>query len=263
MGVNPLKESVEAGKMVAGTFVYSPDPVLVEIAGRAGIDFVIIDTEHGLLDIRDVASLVAAARRVDMTAFVRVGHPTPHAVGRALDAGAAGVVLPHLSDPEVTRDLVRATRYAPEGTRSSCTCSPATNHSLVDFATYAAEADEDVWSVGLIEDRAGVSRLDELLEVSGLNVVMPGMADLAADVGARGVLDHPRVLDAVNRILESVANAPGVYPALYVNALEEIPGWVERGVGIFAFSIDYKLIAQMYQRAISDLKGEAERKVVG
>lgn len=259
---NKVKTQSELGSPVFGTFTYSPDPALVEIAGAAGMDFVIIDTEHAQLDAGDVETLVRAARGAGLTAFVRVGEPTAHSVGRALDAGSAGVVLPHISDELLARALASSARYPPAGNRSACTCSPATKYSLTEFSSYVAVANTDTWVVGLIEDKLGVDRIDDIVESGGLDVIMPGISDLATSFGVPGMLDHPLVLEAVERIVASVDGHPGVQIAMYVSDPSQLVRWAERGVRIFVYSIDYKLIASAYRAGTAQLAQEFDRREV-
>lgn len=260
--LNQLKARREAGTPAFGTFTYSPDPALVEIAGRAGMDFVIIDTEHTQLDAGDVTTLIRAARGVGVTSFVRVGEPTPTSIGRALDAGAAGVVLPHVSDELVAGALASAARYPPIGIRSACTCSPATDYSLTDFSSYVASADSDTWVIGLVEDRLGVERIEEIVTSGHLNVIMPGPSDLAASFEVPGALDHPLVVEAVERIVEAVNDHPEVEMAMYVSDPAQVRRWAERGVRIFVYSIDYKLIASAYRTGTAQLAQEFDSREV-
>jgi 2-keto-3-deoxy-L-rhamnonate aldolase RhmA len=262
VSLNAIKQRCETGDASFGTFTYSPDPALVEIAASAGFDFVIVDTEHGQLDAGDVTSLIRTARGEGMTPFVRVGDPNAHSVGRALDAGAAGVMLPHVNDELMAQELTAAARFAPAGIRSACTCSPATNYSFTPFATYARAADEQTWVMGLIEDKAGVDRIDEIIQIAGLDVVMPGISDLAASLGVPGELDHPLVLDAVERIADRVGERPDVELALYVSSPQQVSTWAARGVKIFVYSIDYKLVAGAYAAARSELMREFEMREV-
>jgi 4-hydroxy-2-oxoheptanedioate aldolase len=262
MRLNSIKDRCEAGLASFGTFTYSPDPALVEIAGRAGLDFVIVDTEHGQLDAGDVTTLIRAARAARLSAFVRVGDPTSHNVGRALDAGAAGVVLPHINDELLAREIAATARYAPHGSRSACTCSPATDYSLTEFASYVAAANDETWVIGLIEDKAALERIDEIVQHAGLDVVMPGISDLAASLGVPGALDHPLVLEAVDQIAASVEEQPAMELAMYVSDPGQVSRWAARGARIFVYSIDYKLIAGTYLAARAELTREFETREV-
>src|SRR5438128_2676323 len=115
--------------------------------------------EHASLDRRDVENLVRAANARGMTAFVRV--TSVDAATTSLDAGAGGIVVPHFGPDERSRELAASARYHPDGSRGACTCSRAVDYGIADFASYVAEANEDVWVVAQIEDAQAVERIEE------------------------------------------------------------------------------------------------------
>ena len=244
---NGVKNLIDQGRMAFGTFVYSPDPAMTELIADAGFDFVIIDTEHASIDRKDIEQLTRAAAVGGATAFVRIEEQDPRLVGQALDAGAAGVVIPHLSDPSVAAEMVRAAIFPPRGTRGACTTSRATAYSTWPFDDYVVRADTDAWVIGQIEDPEGVARVDEIV-AAGVHALMPGPSDLAAALEVPGQFHHPRVLEAVDRILRS---GRGTLPTLmYVNEPSEAQAWVDRGVRLVVYSIDYKVAAKSFMAAM-------------
>jgi staphyloferrin B biosynthesis citrate synthase len=254
MAVNRVRERAGRGAPSFGVFAYSPDAALVEIAGTAGFDFVVVDTEHAAHDPRDVERLVGVARRSGQAAFVRLGDPTPHSIGLALDVGASGIVFPHLEDAAAARELVAATRFPPRGHRSACRCSPATTYGAIGLEDYVATAGEEVWAIGMIESPGAVDRVEEIIDVAGLDAVLPGPSDLAVAYGVPGQLDHPRVAAAIERVVAAAAERPATEPALYLTSPSEATQWAERGVRIFVLSIDYLLVARAYARAMGGLR---------
>src|SRR5580704_18431048 len=105
-----------------GTFIFSRDPAATEIAGSAGFDFTVIDTEHAPLDAICLADHVRAAESFGITPWVRVGRYDAAEVGRLLDAGAQGIIFPHFGlNPDSAAEALAAARYAPKGSRPTCT----------------------------------------------------------------------------------------------------------------------------------------------
>jgi len=109
---NRLLSAIEKNKYVLGPFMKLDSATVVEIAGLAGFDFVILDTEHGPLDISEVENLIRAAHLHDMCAIVRVGENDPLMIGRALDIGADGVQIPQISNKDARLLLLRS--FTPE-----------------------------------------------------------------------------------------------------------------------------------------------------
>src|SRR3954470_16562060 len=114
---NPFVERVRAGSGAVGTFVFSSDPAITEIIGGAGFDLAIIDTEHATLSFADLVSHGRAAAAVGLSWWVRVGSFNPAEIGKILDTGAQGVVLPHFGlNTEQSRQMAASLRYPPRGT---------------------------------------------------------------------------------------------------------------------------------------------------
>ena len=249
--VNGVKRLVDRGQLGFGTFAYSPDPAITELIGAAGFDFVIIDTEHASLDRKDVEQLVRAAVAGGATPFVRVREQDPQLVGQALDAGAAGVVVPHLKNASAAREMVRAAHYPPRGSRGACTTSRATGYATKSFAEYVASSDEQTWVIAQIEDPDAIEQVSEIA-AAGVDAVMPGPSDLAAAFGVPGQFQNPTVLDAVKRILSA---GFGTLPTfMYLNDPSEAQEWIELGVSLLVYSIDYKVTARAYVSAMQEFK---------
>ncbi len=250
--VNRIRATLAAGRPAFGTFVYSSDPAIVEVIAAAGFDFVVMDTEHASLGRRDVENLVRTADGKGMSALVRVTRVED--VAAFLDAGAAGIVAPHFGTDEASRALAASVRYPPAGTRGACTCSRSVDYGIGDLATAAREADQEVWVLGLIEDRTAADAIHEVLEVPGLDAVMAGRSDLAASYGVPGRLDDERVAAAAQQILDAAAATHRVTPVAYATSPADAAAWRQRGAQVVVCSIDYKVLALAYAAIASELR---------
>ncbi|HEY5840482.1 MAG TPA: aldolase/citrate lyase family protein, partial [Mycobacterium sp.] len=114
---NRTKEKLRRGEAVLGTFIFLGDPAIVEIASIAGLDFVVIDTEHAARDITQVESIVRAADARGITPLVRVSSLDDKEILRALETGAQGIMVPQVESAEQVRQMLSAMRYPPHGTR--------------------------------------------------------------------------------------------------------------------------------------------------
>jgi 2-keto-3-deoxy-L-rhamnonate aldolase RhmA len=239
-----LQAKRTANDVLLGSFVFSRDPTMCEVYAACGFDFVIVDMEHGLNDVGTAIGHVRASRAAGMQSLVRVGAANLGDVARLLDAGCEGVVIPHFGMGLAAVDeAVHSLRYHPAGSRPTCTGVAAADFGLGIFAQKAERSNAQVVSVGLIEDRQAVERIDAVLDSAAVDWVMPGPGDLATSLGVHGQLRHPTVEAAVDRIFEA-ATTRGKPVGMYINDPSELAAWHAKGAGFFVLSIDYKWLAK-------------------
>lgn len=238
----PLKNKIDSRDFLLGSFVFSTDPSIPEVFASAGFDFVIIDTEHGLNDVQSTVAHLRSARGAGIDAVVRIGPANLADVPRLLDAGCEGIMIPHFGVPgSGATEALRSTRYAPAGTRPTCTGVSAAGFGVADFAAYVQRANRDVLTIGLVEDRECVDDIGTILKRKEVEWLMPGPGDLATSFGVHGQLRHPQVEGAVDRIF-SAARDFSVPIGMYINNPNEIAPWRAKGARFFVLSIDLKLL---------------------
>ncbi len=228
---NRLKRKLGEGHLVFGLFCSIPSPVVVEMIGCADYDFVIIDTEHVLVNPETLEHMIRAAEAVGITALVRVSEPNPKEILRALDGGAGGIVIPSVENKEQAEQAVRACRYYPYGSRSLNGGRPGA-FGKHDLAAYMERANEEIMVVPMIESREGVERADEILSVPGVDMVLEGAADLSQSYGVPWQMRSPRVREGLLQA-HAAAKRNGVPYCAIPRAAEDIEDWRERGVRAF------------------------------
>ncbi len=254
MSVNTLRRPWQAGQSAIGTFVFSRDPDTTELIGQAGLDFAIIDMEHAPLGITEVSAHLRAAKAAGISALVRLPGPDPALMGKLLDAGAHGLLLPHFGKDEAASEAFGSVlRYAPEGERPSCTGVRAAGFGIGSYADYVAQANQDLVAIGLVEDVEVVPRLGSILARSRIDAVMPGPGDLSTSMGLYGQPTHPRVREAVRQIIDTARHAQ-LRVGMYLNSPQEVADWAALNLDFYVYLLDMKLLAQSYQRAASDIR---------
>lgn len=237
-----FRARLRAGEPLLGGFVFSTDPNITEIYAAAGFDFVIVDMEHTLHDTQVVAQHLRAARAAGIEAMVRIGRSQLHDVPRLLDAGCGNVMLPHLGLPHYGVDeVLRAMRYAPDGTRPTCTGVPAVGFGLRSFPDYVARSNQEVTAFGLVEDKECVRNIDAVLDGGMVDCVMPGPGDLSVSYGVHGQFQHKLVRDAIATVL-AAAKRRGIPAGQYISDPSEVAAGRAAGFTVFVLSIDYKLL---------------------
>jgi 4-hydroxy-2-oxoheptanedioate aldolase len=173
--VNIIKKAISEGRPSLGVWSASGSPVLAELAGRAGLDWVLLDTQHGAVGEAELLPCIQAVGLGGTPALVRVGSGDPRLIMRALDFGAAGVVVPLVSTPGQAAAAVAACRYPPAGSRSF---GPVRRYY---DAGGAAEAEP--LCLAMIETAAGLESIDAIAATPGLDGVFIGPVDLGLDLG--------------------------------------------------------------------------------
>ncbi len=239
-----LSRPASGQETTLGAFVFSPDADISAVYAHAGFDFVIIDLEHGANDIRSTIAHIRACHAHQIAPIARLGVTNFPDAGRLLDAGIDGFMLPHVGLAGYGSDQVmRAMRYAPEGSRPTCTGVPSAGFGLTTFSEAAARANSTVVTLGLIEDASVVADLDRVLDGVELDCVIPGPADLATSLGCHGQLRHPDVL-AATRTIQQGARARNIAVGQYINDPAEIADDAADPIGVYVYSIDYKALAK-------------------
>ena len=252
-----LKEMILLDRPLLGGFIFSSDPNISEIYAECGYDFVIIDTEHALNDLRIVQTHLRACAASGIRAVVRLGASHYADASRLLDAGAEGLMLPHFGVGSTANALVQSMQYWPEGQRPTCTGVKIAGYGQHNFAESAARSNKTVLSIGLVEDRTCVENIDQVLDQTAVDWVMPGPADLASSYGLHGQLTHPIIQEAVATIIAS-ASAKGIAVGVYVNELSDMTNWADKKINFFVHSIDYKILGLALKVAVKEFRGRTQ-----
>lgn len=187
MRENRLKAKWRAGEPTFGVWLSIPDSVVAEAVAQAGFDYCCVDMQHGLADYSTAVSMLQAISTTDCTPIVRVPWNEPGIIGRMLDAGAMGVVIPMVNSVDEARAATQACRYHPAGFRSF---GPL-RATIYAGADYFDGANEQVACIPMIETRRAVDDLDAILDVPGIDAVYVGPADLAVTYGVAPGVDNP------------------------------------------------------------------------
>jgi 4-hydroxy-2-oxoheptanedioate aldolase len=210
-----LRSLWAAGEVTFGAWLTMPSPVSAEAAARIGFDYVCVDTQHGATDYQMAVYMIQAIILGGSRPVVRVPWNEPGVIGKMLDAGAIGVVIPMVNTAREAEEVVRACRYPPLGERSF---GPV----MAGMRTpdYAVEANEMVALIPMIETAEALSNLDDILAVPGLDAVYVGPADLSLSLGLLpGNNDgSPEFDDALDRIVAACRDA-GVVPGIHASGV--------------------------------------------
>lgn len=240
---DPLRARLAAGEVAAGlVVVHSRTPQIARIAASCGYHWLFVDLEHGPTGLDTASQICVAALDAGVTPVVRVPDNSPTWIGRALDGGAVGIVVPHIDSADDAARAVSAARYPPVGARSLSGLLPQFAYRALPAPEAMLRADALTFLIGIIETKEAIDRIDEIATVPGLDALQVGTSDLSVSLGVPGEVDHPRVREAVARVMTACARSgkiPGLGGAYREDALRH---YVAAGMRLMLVGNDLSLL---------------------
>ena len=245
--INKLKARLAAGEVVFGIWCGMADPYAAEIAATSGFDWLLLDGEHAPNDLRSLSAQLAVLGGDGPSAVVRLVDDDPAKIKQALDIGAQSLLIPMVETADQARRAVRASRYAPQGSRGvGASLARASRFSMLD--DYITTANDQICIIVQVESRAGLAQLDAILGTPDLDGVFIGPSDLAADMGYLGQPGHPVVKAAVMDALARI-RAAGLAAGVLTTEADYIQDCRAAGANFLGVGIDVLL----YAAAMRDL----------
>lgn len=254
MRENRLRSIWGSGGAAINGWLHIPSSWTAEVMANQGWDGLTIDMQHGLADYPTALTMLQAISTTDVTPTVRVPWNEPGIIMRMLDAGAMGIICPMINSRQECEAFVGACRYPPRGYRSH----GPTRATVYAGADYPANANDSVIAMAMIETKAAVEHLDEILSVPGLDAIYVGPADLAQSYGRAPQADHtdPELVAILDTIVAG-AKRHGIVLGLHTNAPEYAQQMIDKGFQFVTVAADTRLLANAASAVTAKLKGRA------
>ena len=208
---------------VIGTFSKTADPAFIECLGFSGMDFVILDLEHGPNCVQTVQNLIRAAQVSGVFPIVRVKEDNFSVMGEVLDIGAGGIQVPQITCVEDALKVKNLTKFAPDGMRGVCRFVRAADYSCKNRFEYFQEANKTV-TISQIEGKDGIDNLQEILDAECADVLFIGPYDLSQSLGVPGEIDNPLVESAMLDIVGQCKQR-GVAVGVFTDTTQNARKW--------------------------------------
>jgi 2-dehydro-3-deoxyglucarate aldolase/4-hydroxy-2-oxoheptanedioate aldolase len=254
MRVNLTRERLAKGETVygCGLQVYRA-PEIVRCFAAAGFDYVFVDQEHGSFNLETVHDMITACKTAGITPIVRVGEVQYTLCARLLDQGAQGIILPRVEDPKVLEEALSWFRFPPLGVRGFGINPTMIEYEARSMPEIIDHQNRETLAVVQIETIRAVEARDELLSLKGLDVVMIGPADLSIALGIPGQFDNPKMIDTVNKVIES-CNRHGVVPGIQTRSVAMAKAWADRGMRFVGVAAEHVLLLEKCKEALAVLR---------
>lgn len=247
-----FKKRLQAGEVVVGPFAIVNSPIMVSALGIAGMDFIIIDTEHGPFTIQDAEMMCHACDAANVASIIRVGEINDWMILRALDIGSVGIEVPQIRCRADAEAVVRAAKYSPIGERGLSIFTRAGDLGTRG-PTYTDMANEETVVIVHIEGVEGVNNLDEVLTVDGLDVIFLGPYDLSQSLGIPGQVEDPQVEEMMRGCVGRI-KAAGKCPGSFAKDVPMAKRLVAMGIQYMSVLVD----AAIYQNACRDIVSQVK-----
>lgn len=260
MLINRTKQRLREGQLAIGQWISLPSPAIAELVASFGMDWLVIDAEHGPAGWETVEEIVRAMKGTEVTPVVRVPGNDPAFIKKALDRGGFGVVVPMVNTAPHAAAAVAAAKFPPDGIRGVAG-TRASRYGL-DLADYVAHWNEQVLVVCQLETADAVRNAEAIAAVPGVDVLFVGPNDLSASLGVFRQFDNSEYRRAVDRILAAARTHQKV-AGIMASGADDALVQIDRGFRFVSVGSDTRTLAAATAAAYEKIKSgllERERR---
>ena len=246
-----IRERTLAGELVLGAFIQLGSPAAAELAGRAGLDWLLVDLEHGTASEATLAAHLTAIEGTGAAALVRVEEGTRLRIGRALDAGAEGVMIPRTDDLDRIARAATWLRYPPDGVRGVALLTRGAGLGEVAHADVRG-LNERVLGIVQVESARAVEQASLSAAIDGVDVLFVGPTDLSHALGIPGRLDEPVFREALETVVRG-CRAAGKAPGYLLRRAADAPRLLELGYTFLGIGSDMGFVTDAARAAVAEV----------
>lgn len=254
---NALREKFKKREPALGTFFNMGDMSCMECLGYTGLDFVIVDTEHGPFDTETMMDLIRAAESVRLTPVVRIADVSHKEIQRAADCGAEGLIVPCLRTVEEYKKLVALAKYPPLGNRGFIKgrgCGFGNQEwAAGTLSEFMENSNEKLLVLPQCETAESLAHIEEIAALPGIDGIFIGPFDLSISMGIPGEFGHPDFKAAVSRIADAFRRE-GKPVYIYANNAAETRAYMTAGMDGIAVSLNSIIFTDAYKKLVADIR---------
>ncbi|RDW20115.1 hypothetical protein CWR48_05225 [Oceanobacillus arenosus] len=262
---NKIKEKMLKGEKTLGSFHVLGNASVVENMAYGGLDYVILDTEHGPFDVEDAQSYIRAAELAGITPLVRVKDGQRNSILKMLDVGAMGIIIPNVHSVEEVQNIVKYGKYNPLGERGF----GATNGNRFLYADYATQgldhyfevSNQETLIIPQCETRGCLENIEQIVDIDGVDGIFVGPYDLSVALGKPGQMKDPVVQDAIKRVIIACQSA-GKFAFIYSSSIQDIKDKYNMGFDSVTYSMDAIILTEAYKSIVTEVKEKSEIPIV-
>ncbi len=257
LDTNKMLTSLRNGDVSVGIQIRSRSPLIAEVLGYCGFDFLYIETEHYTHNNETIEHLISRAQLTGIAPIVRVPSQDGELIGHILDMGAMGVIIPHVDTAQQAKTIVEAAKFAPIGNRGSSYGCRASMFGGYSHEEYCELSNKNTAIIAMIESLNAVNHIDEILN-TGIDLIRIGRNDLSESMGFHGKKDAPAYQEAVDHIIHA-ANERGIPVGAAAGSVQEYLSLVKQGFTHINFMSDLGYLKSKLPGELACLKEEISK----
>ena len=250
---NFLKKKLLSGEVAIGTWVVIPSEVNAEILSTAGLDFIIIDQEHGPITFETAQKMSMACELHQTSPLMRTGDINKPFIQNALDIGMHGIQIPNIETKKDAEMVVEFSKYPPIGDRGLSPFTRAGGYNKNNSAILTEKANDNTLVILNIEGKGAVDNLDDILDVEGVDVIFVGLFDLSKSLGIPGEVNNPIVLKNLEEIVKKT-NKAGKSVGTIATSHKTLLDFKNMGATYLVYMVDCDVLRSSYAEAVEIIK---------
>ncbi|MDL2272641.1 host specificity protein [Desulfovibrio sp. OttesenSCG-928-I05] len=256
---NTLLEKLQRKEKPVGTFFFMGNAAVAECLALSGVDYIIVDMEHGPFGIESAADIMRGAELRGATVLARIPDGSRTSVLKALDIGAQGLVVPNIRSVQEVRNLVEYGKYFPQGLRGLAMSRAAgygfADHAAGDIGEYMNACNRETLLLPQCETAECLEHIEEIAALDGIAGIFVGPFDLSIALGKPVQFGNPEFKAAIARVLAACA-AAGKFCFIFGASVDAAKAAFEQGFDSVVLGTDSSFYVQAFQRIVGQVKGE-------
>lgn len=237
--VTKLKDKLYSGKTVLGTWCEVPSPEFINVLARAGMDFVIIDMEHGAMDYTTAGRMVMAAEAEGCGSIIRVPDNTESAILRALEVAPDGVIVPHIQTVRERKHAISCMKFPPYGIRSLNPFVRAGGYHLEK--NFTENQNKKTIAAILVEGISGIRDIAKIADDPMLDLIYMGSYDISLALGVPGDTNNPKVIKTLKSMAKVINRKKKIAGCMFHDK-EDLMFFKEIGVNFLCYKVDTSIV---------------------
>ena len=250
---NKIKSMLLDGKEVIGTWMVTPSSTNAEIFSKAGMDFIIIDLEHGPVSYETAQNMIRSAELHNTTPLLRVPTCSQSEILRGLEIGSHGIVVPNIETKDQASSVINYLKYSPSGNRGVSAFTRSSGFNAIGKKDRTNFANQQLLSVILVESLSAIKNIDSILTLPEIDVVYIGTYDLSQSLGQTDSLYSKEMINILEKTVRKIRDSGKAAGALSQSS-NDTKNWINMGMQFIPYLVDCGIIFDGAKNIVNDFK---------